>query len=109
MFPIIQLLISAAALYVTSLLVPGTRVGAMGAILAAIVLAIVNIFIKPILVILTLPINIITLGLFTFVINGLLILLVARVVPDFSVVGFGTAIIFAIVMALVNVVFGMFK
>lgn len=108
MFNVIQLLVSALVIIVTALLVPGAQVGIAGAILAALVLAVINLFIRPILLAFTLPINVLTLGLFTFIINALLILLVANIVPDFEIAGFGTALIFAIVMTIVNIVFGLF-
>lgn len=61
---------------------------------------------KPLLILLTLPINILTLGLFTFVINAILIMLMSNIVPGFVVDSFGSALLAAIVLALVNVVLG---
>lgn len=74
------------------------------AVIVVLVLGIVNMVIKPILVILTLPLNIITLGLFTFVINALVILLVDYLVPGFAVQSFGWALLFSIVLSIVNAV-----
>ncbi|MDA8611380.1 phage holin family protein, partial [Candidatus Pacebacteria bacterium] len=68
-------------------------------------LGILNIFFKPIIILLTLPINILTLGLFSLVINALLIMLAAKIVPDFIVSGFWTALLFSIVVSLVNAIF----
>jgi putative membrane protein len=68
-------------------------------------MAIINIFIKPVIFVLTLPINIITLGLFSLIINALLILLAETIVPGFSVSGFWTAFLFSIVISLINTVF----
>jgi putative membrane protein len=68
-------------------------------------MAIINIFIKPVIFILTLPITIITLGLFSLVINALLILLAEVVVPGFSVSGFWAAFLFSIVVSLINTIF----
>src|SRR4051812_46069539 len=98
-------LISAVAIIIAAYLVPGTLVTIPGALVAAIVLGILNLFIKPLLLILTLPINILTLGLFTLVINAVLVLLASAVVPGFSVAGFWSALLFAIVTMLVNWVF----
>jgi len=68
-----------------------------------------NLFIRPILVILTLPINILTLGLFSLVINAALVLLASAIVPGFGVTEFWTAFIFAIVLTVVNWVFNLWK
>ncbi len=107
MITIIQLILSALAIGVTAYLVPGvTLSGPFAAIVVAIVLGIINIFIKPILFILTLPINILTLGLFSLVINALLIMFASSVVPGFNVGGFWAALIFSIVLSLVTIVFG---
>jgi len=83
----------------TSYILPGVTVGGFWvALITALVLGVVNTVIKPILLFLTLPINILTLGFFTFVINGLLILLVSAIVPGFSVVNFWWALLFSIVI-----------
>ena len=66
------------------------------------VLAIVNTFLTPVITLLTLPINIITIGLFTFVINALIILLVSNFVPGFKVDGFWIALVFSIILSIVN-------
>lgn len=76
-----------------------------GAIIAAVVLGALNLFIRPILLVLTLPITVVTLGLFSLVINALLVLLAAVVVPGFFVSGFWTAFLFALVLSVVNWVF----
>lgn len=72
------------------------------ALWAALFMAVINMTLKPILIVLTLPINILTLGLFTFVINGLLILLASSVIQGFYVDGMLPAIIFSIVLAIMN-------
>lgn len=72
------------------------------ALFAALVLGIVNVLLKPILLFFTLPLNILTLGLFTFVINALLILLTDKLVDGFSVGGFWTALLLALILALIN-------
>lgn len=72
------------------------------ALLAALVLGIINATIKPLLILLTLPITVLTLGLFTLVINALLILLTSKLVPGFQVDGFWWAFLFSIILMVVN-------
>lgn len=72
------------------------------ALVVALVLGLMNVFIRPVLIILTLPINILTLGLFTFVINGVLFWLADRIVGGFTVASFGWAIVAAFVYSLVS-------
>lgn len=75
------------------------------ALIASFILSILNIFIKPILVFFTLPITLLTLGLFLFVINAVTLMITQEVMgSDFVINGFGTAIIAAIVIALLNVI-----
>jgi len=100
---IINLILSAVAVLVSAYIIPGVQVSSFfTALVVAIVLGIVNGIIKPILVILTLPINLLTLGLFTFIINGLLIILVSKIVPGFYVSSLLAAILFSIVLSLVS-------
>jgi putative membrane protein len=100
---LINLLLSALAVGITAYLIPGATVdGYLTAIIVAVVLAIVNSTIGPFLKILTLPLNILTLGLVSLIINILMVLLVAEVVPGFAISGFWIALIFAVVLALVN-------
>ena len=102
---LIPLLVNAIAFYVTAYLVPGVSIAGWQALLVvSVVWGILAILVRPILLILTLPINILTLGLFTFVINALLLLLTSRLVPGFAVSGFGAALLAAVVLALVNLV-----
>lgn len=102
---LIRWLVSALAIIASAYLLPGIKVdGFVAALTIAVVMGLVNAVIKPILVILTLPINILTLGLFTLVINALLILLVAKIVPGFTVAGFWWAVAFSIVLSLVGAV-----
>ncbi|MDD2744988.1 MAG: phage holin family protein [Candidatus Gracilibacteria bacterium] len=100
---IISLVISALAVIVTAYLLPGVTVaGFIPALLVAIVLGVLNAFVKPILLFLTLPINIVTIGLFTFVINAIIIILVSKIVPGFKVDGFWWALLFSIILSVVN-------
>jgi putative membrane protein len=100
---LISILISAFVMLVAVYLVPGAHLSSFWTALAvAIVLGIINFFLKPILIVLTLPVNIVTLGLFTFVINALLLLLAAAIVPGFRIDSFWWALLLAIVLALLN-------
>jgi putative membrane protein len=98
-------LIAAVAILIAAYIVPGVSVNFISALVAAVVLGALNLFIKPIILILTLPINILTLGLFSLVINACIVLLAALVVPGFGVAGFGSALLFAIVLAIINWIF----
>jgi putative membrane protein len=98
-----KLLINALAFYITAYLIPGMKINGWPSLLViAIVWGILTAIIRPILVILTLPINILSLGLFTFVINAILLLITSSIVPGFKIDGFGTAILAAIVLAIIN-------
>jgi putative membrane protein len=100
---IIRLLVSALAIFVTAYLLPGVDVtGWQTYFILAIVLGALNLFLKPLLVLLTLPLSIVTLGLFTIVINTLLVMLADKLVDGFSVDGFLWALIFGLVLAVVN-------
>lgn len=102
-YTILSILLSTIAVFVTAHILPGVRVEGWGtALVVAIVLGIINAFIRPLLLILTLPLNILTLGLFTFVIIGGLVLLVSAIVPGFHVNGFWWALAFALVLAIIN-------
>lgn len=103
---IINWVISAIAIIITGYLLPGVHISGFGtALVTAVVLGIINAFIKPVLILLTLPVNILTLGLFTFVINALIILLVSNLVSGFKVDGFWWALLFSIILSIVNSVF----
>ena len=103
---IINLLINGFAVFVVDYLLPGVEIdGYLTAIIVAIGLGIVNNFIKPIVVLMTLPFNIITLGLFTFIINGLMVFLVSSFITGFKVDNFGWAMLFSVVLWAVNFIF----
>jgi putative membrane protein len=72
------------------------------AIVFAVVLAILNIFIRPLIVLLTLPVTILTLGLFLFVINALVVLIASKLVNGIAVAGFGWALLFSLILSLVT-------
>lgn len=100
---ILNWLASALVILTAAYLLPGVHVASfITALVVAIVLGVVNAFLKPILILLTLPLTILTLGLFTFVINALLILLTAKIVPGFVVDGFWWAVLFGIVLSVIN-------
>jgi len=95
--------ISAATLMLLAFYLPGIGVsGWYAAFITALVLGLVNAVIRPVLVVLTLPINIVTLGLFTLVINGLLFWFVGSVVDGFEVAGFWPAFWGALIMSIVS-------
>ena len=101
-------LIRALAIGITAYLLPGVRLSSFAAaIVTALVLGLINTFIRPLLLLFTLPLNILTLGLFTFVINAALIMLTSAIVPVFVVAGFGWALLFSLVLAVINFVLGM--
>ncbi len=100
---LINWLVSALVILTASYILPGVHIANFtAALVTAVVLGIINALIKPIFLILTLPITIITLGLFTLVINALMILLASSIVPGFKVDGFWWAFIFSIVLSLIN-------
>lgn len=96
-------LIAAIAVLVTSYVLPGVHVaGLLAALVVVVILGLINAVIKPVLILLTLPVNILTLGLFTLVINALMVLLASVVVPGFRVDGFWWALLFSVILSLVN-------
>lgn len=100
---LISLLLSGLAVLISAYIIPGARVdGLFTAVVVAVILAIVNSVVRPIVSLLTLPINILTLGLFSVVITALMVLLTAAVVPGFEVAGFLAALLFGVVLSLVN-------
>ena len=104
---LVSWLVSALAILATAYVLPGVRIeNIFTALITAVVLGIINSILKPILLLLTLPINILTLGLLTFVINALLVLLASAIVPGFKVDGFWWALAFSIVLSLVNTFLG---
>lgn len=106
---LVKLIINALAVFITSyLLKAGVKIdGFITAFIVAIVLGIINTFIKPIISIFTIPINLLTLGIFSFIINGLFILLVSKVVAGFEVASFLWAVLFSIVLSIVSALLGM--
>lgn len=102
-YALIHWLISALALIATSKLMPGFHVSRFASALwAAMLIGLANMFIWPVLMVLTLPINILTLGLFTFVVNGAVLKLCAGLLKGFDIDGWWSAIFGSMVLSLLN-------
>jgi putative membrane protein len=104
---IISLLLNGALVYITAWLLNGVFVESFWlAILVGLVLGVINVTIKPIITLLTLPLTILTLGLFLLVINAAMVLLVDWLIPGFGVEGWWNALFFSIILALLNLIVG---
>lgn len=100
---LVRLLVNGLAVMIAAYLTPGVMVeGFFTAIIASLVLGFLNTFLKPLFVLFTLPINILTLGLFTLVINTVIVLLVSSLVSGFEVESFFYALLFSVILTLVN-------
>ncbi|HEX2791206.1 MAG TPA: phage holin family protein [Steroidobacteraceae bacterium] len=100
---LVHLLVSALLLLLVSQIVTGIHIASFGyALLAALVLGIANFLVRPILIIVTLPITILTLGLFLIVINALMLMLTGAIVPGFHVASFGAALLGGLLLGLFN-------
>jgi len=100
---LVNWLVATIAVWITAYLLPGVILtGFAAALVTALVLGVINAFLKPLVIILTLPLNILTLGLLTFVINAALVLLTGAIVPGFDVVNFWWALLFSLVLTIVN-------
>ena len=100
---LVRILISAVAILLTAYLLPGVEVeNFLSALLLAFLLAVFNVTLKPLLIILTIPVTFITFGLFLLVINALIILLADAILPGFNVGGFWWAMGFSIILWLIN-------
>ena len=106
---VVRILITAFALILVAKFIPGITVtGLYPALIAALILGILNVLVRPILVILTLPITLLTLGLFIFVINALLFWFVASFVDGFRVDGFIPALLGSLIVSIVSSVINKF-
>ena len=109
---LIHWLMASLALMLTAYLVPGFQIqGFTSALIAAVMIGFVNIFIWPVLAILTLPLTVVTFGLFLLIVNGIALKIAAALTPGFAINGFMPAIIGSIVLSIVGwlmrfVVFG---
>lgn len=101
---LVHLIVSALAIFLTAYLFPNSVVvtGFGTAIIVAIILALLNAVVRPILLILSLPLNVLTLGFFTFVVNAIIILLASGLSLGFHVDSFLTAFLFSIVLSVIN-------
>ncbi len=100
---LIRFIVNMAAVVIAAYLLAGVTIdGFMSLVLATVILGIINTIIKPVLTILAFPINALTLGLFSLIINGFLIILVDRLVPGFEVASFLWAIAFSLVLSIVS-------
>jgi putative membrane protein len=106
---LIRAAVVAVGLWVASRIVPGVSLSSNESLIwAALLLGVVNAFVRPILIILTIPITILTLGLFLLIINGLMVELVAYFLDGFQVAGLGTAILVSLVVSLTSWVISWF-
>lgn len=112
---LIRLIVSAIAVLVTDLLLPGVSLGDMSqtnglltAVLVAAVLGLLNALLKPLLILLTLPVTVVTLGLFLLVINAVIVLIAARLITGFTVDSFWWALGFSLLLSLVTSVLNSF-
>ncbi len=102
---IIRWMLLAAALLLVAYLYPGVSVSSFGAaMIAALVLGLLNTLVRPLLVLLTLPVTVVTLGLFLFVINALMFWSAAGVLSGFNVTGFGAALVGSVIYSLCSMV-----
>lgn len=107
---IIHFIVSTIAILITAYVLPGVHVsGLLAAFVLAVVLGIINLFLRPILVFLTLPLTVISLGIWVLFINALLVLFASYIVPGFTVDSFWWAFLFGIVLAIVNWALQMFE
>ncbi len=103
---LVRLLVNALIVFGLAWALPGIHIATFWtAMLVAAVLALLNVFVQPLLILLTIPVTIITLGLFLFVINALVVLIAEAIVPNFVVDSFWWALLFSILMAALNSVF----
>ena len=102
---LLHLVLTAGALLIVARLVGGVYVSGFGAALfGALVLGLVNAIVRPVMILLTLPITLLTLGLFLFVINALMLWLVAALAPGIRISGFGAALVGSLLLTLLNLV-----
>ncbi|BFM43625.1 phage holin family protein [Flavobacterium sp. CFS9] len=100
---LLRLLVTAGLVLLIAHFLPGVHVASFTtAVIVAIVLGLLNVFIKPILVVLTLPVTLITLGLFLLVINAIIILFCTNIVGGFAVDSFWTALFFSVILSILQ-------
>ncbi len=102
-------LVNAFALVVSAWIVKGIEIhGVLSLFFAAMVVGVLNAFVRPVVLILTLPLNILTMGLFTFVINGAMIMIASKVVRGFSVADFWSALVGAVFLSIISFLINLF-
>lgn len=107
---LLHLVLTAGALLVVAHLVSGVEVTGFGAaVIGALVLGLVNAIVRPIMILLTLPLTILTLGLFLFVVNALMLWLAAGLVPGIQIGGFGAALLGSLLLTVLNLVIDRLK
>jgi putative membrane protein len=101
---ILHLVLTATAILVVAQVVGGVQVSGFGAaLIGALILGFVNAFVRPVMILLTLPLTIVTLGLFLFVLNAFMLWLVAALVPGFQISGFGAALLGSLLLTVLNI------
>ena len=101
---ILHLVLTAIAILVVAQVVGGVQVSGFGAaLIGALILGFVNAFVRPVMILLTLPLTIVTLGLFLFVLNAFMLWLVAALVPGFQISGFGAALLGSLLLTVLNI------
>ncbi|MFA4885379.1 MAG: phage holin family protein [Desulfotomaculaceae bacterium] len=98
----IRWILNIAGIIFTAYVIVGFNVTIVGAIVGSIILGFINATIRPLILLLTLPINLLTLGLFTFVINGLMLWVVSLLVKGFAIQNFGTAVFAALLLTVIS-------
>lgn len=100
---LLHLVLTAVALLIVANVVSGVHVGGfIPALIGALILGVVNAFVRPIMIVLTLPLTVLTLGLFLFVVNALMFWLAAALVPGFQIGGFGAALLGSVLLTILN-------
>lgn len=99
---LVRWILNVIVIIVTAYLIEGFDVTILGAIVGSILLGLVNATIRPVILLVTLPLNILTLGLFTLVVNGLMLWLVSSVIKGFTVEGFGAAFLAALLITVIS-------
>ena len=102
---LVRWILNAVALYIVAKILPGIHLLDFGsALIAVIVIGLVNALIKPLLFLLTLPVTIVTFGLFALVLNALMLMLASALTPGFKIDGFGTALLGSILLSIVTTI-----
>ena len=105
-----KLIITSISIFALSYLLTGISVDTFWtALIASVVLGLLNLFLRPILLLLSIPINIITLGLFTLVINALIVMIAAYFVSGLIIANFGWALLFSLIISIINSIITIFE